>query len=97
MMTADIPKAVAERMRAADGSAEARRKLRDLHIEGSWVDEETGNMHFEFFGERRIDAIQHDKQTGEERTTNIPVDGFILAPKQDWALVGWFLRKPAPN
>lgn len=97
--TAAIPAAVADRMRRAKGSEAARRKLNDLDIDGSQVDEMTGYVQFFFRSPRRINAMMEDPKTGEHSPANIPIDGFILDPGNDWALVNWFLqpKKPAPG
>lgn len=94
--THTIPDAVAERMRIANGSDAARRKLNDLDIDGSDVDEMTGYMRFFFRSERRVDAIMVDSETGTQQEANIPIDGFILDPGNDWALVNWFVKGLPP-
>ncbi len=95
MKTVDIPNAVAERMRVSS-SEEARKKLNTLGIDGTYVDEKTGYMHCKFRGSRRVDATKHHPD-GKEEPVNMPVDGFVLDPSNDWALVSWFLQAPPPN
>jgi hypothetical protein len=94
--THTIPDAVAERMRIANGSAAARRKLNDLDIDGTSVDDMTGYMRFFFRSERHIDAMREDPETGEQQPAVIPIDGFILDPGNDWALVNWFVKGLPP-
>lgn len=95
--TVAIPIAVAERMRNAKGSEAARRKLNDLDIDGSQVDEMTGYIQFFFRSKRRINAMMHNPETGEHTPANIPIDGFILDPGNDWALVNWFVQPEKPK
>lgn len=85
-----IPLAVAERMRVSGGSEASRKKLNDLDIDGSQVDEMTGYFEFFFRSERQVEATAVNRETGEERPAIIPIDGFTLDPGDDWALVRWF-------
>lgn len=94
--TYTIPNAVAERMRASNGSEAARRKLQDLDIDGSTVDEMTGYVHFFFRSARHVEALAVDSETDEQTPAVIPIDGFILDPGNDWALVHWFIKGLPP-
>jgi len=94
--SATIPEAVAERMRIGNGSEAARRRLSDLDIDGTLLDEMTGYMHFFFRSSRQVEGLREDPDTGEQEPAIIPIDGFILDPGDDWALVHWFVKGAPP-
>lgn len=96
MKTLDIPDAVAARMRASGGSEASRLKLNDLGIDGTNIDEKDGFMYCLLRGKHRIDAVKVSPD-GKEEPANIPIDGFVLDPSNDWALVRWFLQAPPAN